>query len=298
MKTYTRKQRELKKNLVGWLLVAPSLAFMTCFTVWPIFRSIYLSLTKYRMGMAKPEWIGFENYMNLFQSSLFWKVMGNTLFFALITIVPSMVVGLFLATIVNRKSRLTGFVRTAYFYPVIMPMIAIASIWMFIYMAKNGLWDQLLVSFGQKPMNILSSKKTVLPAMAVMYVWKEAGYLMVFFLSGIQSISEEVNEAARIDGAGAWTIFRRITLPLLAPTFLFVSTIALTNSFKLVDHVVIMTEGAPNNASTLLLYYIYQQGFTNFNYGVSSALTTVMLLLLMIVALPRFLSQDKKIHYN
>ena len=112
MKTYTRKQRELKKNLVGWLLVAPSLAFMTCFTVWPIFRSIYLSLTKYRMGMAKPEWIGFENYMNLFQSSLFWKVMGNTLFFALITIVPSMVVGLFLATIVNRKSRLTGFVRT------------------------------------------------------------------------------------------------------------------------------------------------------------------------------------------
>ena len=92
--------------------------------------------------------------------------------------------------------------------------------------------------------------------------------------------------------------FRKITLPLLAPTFLFVSTIALTNSFKLVDHVVIMTEGAPNNASTLLLYYIYQQGFTNFNYGVSSALTTVMLLLLMVVALPRFLSQDKKIQYN
>lgn len=298
MKTYTGKQRQLKKDLVGWLLVAPSLVFMTCFTVWPIFRSIYLSFTKYRMGMEKPEWIGFENYINLFQSNLFWKVMGNTLYFAVITIIPSMVVGLFLATIVNRKSRATGFVRTTYFYPVIMPMIAIASIWMFIYMAKNGLWDQFLVSLGKKPMNVLSSKKTVLPAMAIMYVWKEAGYLMVFFLSGIQSISEEVNEAARIDGAGAWTIFRRITLPLLAPTFLFVSTIALTNSFKLVDHVVIMTEGAPNNASTLLLYYIYQQGFTNFNYGVSSALTTIMLLLLMVVALPRFLSQDKKIHYN
>ena len=298
MKTYTRKQRELKKDLIGWLLVAPSLVFMICFTVWPIFRSIYLSFTKYRMGMDKPEWIGFENYINLFGSGLFWKVMGNTLYFALITIIPSMVVGLFLATLVNRKSRMTGLVRTTYFYPVIMPMIAIASIWMFIYMAKNGLWDQFLMSLGKKPMNVLSSKRTVLPAMAIMYVWKEAGYLMVFFLSGIQSISEEVNEAARIDGAGAWTIFRRITLPLLAPTFLFVSTIALTNSFKLVDHVVIMTEGAPNNASTLLLYYIYQQGFTNFNYGVSSALTTIMLLLLMVVALPRFLSQDKKIHYN
>ncbi|HJC04917.1 MAG TPA: sugar ABC transporter permease [Candidatus Enterocloster excrementipullorum] len=298
MKTFTKKQRDLRNNLIAWLLVAPSLIFMLIFTVYPVFRSVYLSLTKYRLGMQAPEFIGLENYINLAGSSLFWKVMGNTLYFALITIIPSMVVGLFLATIVNRKSRLTGFVRTAYFYPVVMPMIAIASIWMFIYMAKNGLFDQMLVSLGLEPMNVLSSKATVLPAMAFMYVWKEAGYLMVFFLSGIQSISDEVNEAARIDGADSWTIFRKITLPLLAPTFLFVSTIALTNSFKLVDHVVIMTEGAPNNASTLLLYYIYQQGFTNFNYGVSSALTTVMLVLLMVVALPRFLSQDKKIHYN
>ena len=298
IKTYSKKQRAVRNNVVAWLLVAPSLIFMLIFTVYPIFRSVYLSLTKYRLGMQAPEFIGLENYINLAGSSLFWKVMGNTLYFALITIVPSMVVGLFLATIVNRKSRMTGFVRTAYFYPVVMPMIAIASIWMFIYMAKNGLFDQMLQSLGLEPMNVLSSKKTVLPAMAFMYVWKEAGYLMVFFLSGIQSISDEVNEAARIDGADSWTIFRKITLPLLAPTFLFVSTIALTNSFKLVDHVVIMTEGAPNNASTLLLYYIYQQGFTNFNYGVSSALTTVMLVLLMIVALPRFLSQDKKIHYN
>ena len=297
-KTYSKKQREVRNNVVAWLLVAPSLIFMLIFTVYPIFRSVYLSLTKYRLGMQAPEFIGLENYINLAGSSLFWKVMGNTLYFALITIVPSMVVGLFLATIVNRRSRMTGFVRTAYFYPVVMPMIAIASIWLFIYMAKNGLFDQMLQSLGLEPMNVLSSKKTVLPAMAFMYVWKEAGYLMVFFLSGIQSISDEVNEAARIDGADSWTIFRKITLPLLAPTFLFVSTIALTNSFKLVDHVVIMTEGAPNNASTLLLYYIYQQGFTNFNYGVSSALTTVMLVLLMIVALPRFLSQDKKIHYN
>ena len=298
MKTLTKKQRALRNNLTAWILVAPSLIFMLVFTVYPVFRSIYLSLTRYRLGMQAPEFVGLENYINLFGSALFWKVMGNTLFFALITIIPSMAAGLFLATLVNRKSRSIGFVRTAFFYPVVMPMIAIASIWMFIYMAKNGLFDHMLVSLGLEPMNVLSNKSTVLPAMAVMYVWKEAGYLMVFFLSGIQSISDEVNEAARIDGADSWTIFRKITLPLLAPTFLFVSTIALTNSFKLVDHVVIMTEGAPNNASTLLLYYIYQQGFTNFNYGVSSALTTVMLVLLMIVALPRFLSQDKKIHYN
>lgn len=294
----TGLKRTGKENVQAWLLIVPALIFMVTFTVFPIFRSIYLSLCKYKLGMAAPEFVGLENYEKLFTSNLFWKVMGNTIYFALITVIPSMVGGLGLAMLVNRKGKHIGFLRTSFFYPCVMPMIAIASVWMFIYMAKNGLLDQLLISFGQEPMNVLSDKKTVLPAMAVMYVWKEAGYLMVFFLSGLQGMSGEVMEAARIDGATNWQIFRKITLPLLAPTFLFVSTVAFTNSFKLVDHVVIMTEGAPNNASTLLLYYIYQQGFTNFNYGVSSALTVLMLGLLLIVSLPRFINQDKKIHYN
>ncbi len=298
MKTYTQKQRTFRRNILAWALIAPALVFMLVFTVYPVLRSVYLGLCDYKLGMSEPVFVGIKNYIRLFESKLFWKVMKNTLFFALITIIPSMVGGLFLAVLVNRKTRTVGFARTAFFYPVIMPMTAIAAIWMFIYMAKNGLFDQFLISLGFEPMDVLSGKDTVLPAMAVMYIWKEAGYLMVFFLSGLQSIPQNIIEAAEIDGANAWTVFKKIQLPLLAPTFLFVTTIAFTNSFKLVDHVVIMTEGAPNNASTLLLYYIYQQGFANFNYGLSSALTTIMLGMLLIVALPRFLSQDKKIHYN
>lgn len=290
--------RKRKEELIAWGLVAPSFFFMILFTVFPIFRSVWLSLHKFKLGMSIPEFIGLKNYIDLFQSALFWKVFGNTLVFAFITVIPSMIVGLGLAILVNRKTKAIGFIRTAYFTPVVMPMIAIASIWMFIYMADNGLFDQILKQLGFSPMDVLSHKNTVLPAMAIMYIWKESGYLMVFFLSGIQGISEEVLEAAKIDGAGSVTVFRKIILPLLAPTFLFVSTVAFTNSFKLVDHVVIMTEGAPNNGSTLLLYYIWQQGFTNFNFGKSSALTVIMLVLLMVVSLPRFLSQDKKIHYN
>lgn len=293
------KSKNAKKDAcTGWLLIAPALVFMITFTVFPVFRSLYLSLCKYKLGMAAPEFIGLENYIKLFSSNLFWKVMGNTIYFALITIIPSMAAGLGLAVLVNRKGKHIGFVRTAYFYPVVMPMIAIASIWMFIYMAKNGLFDQLSMTFGFEPMNVLSDKKKVLPAMAVMYVWKEAGYMMVFFLSGLKAISPEVLEAAKIDGASSWQIFKKVQLPLLTPTFLFVSTVAFTNSFKLVDHVIIMTEGGPNNASTLLLYYIYQQGFTNFNYGVSSALTVIMLAMLLVTSLPRFISEDNKIHYN
>lgn len=294
----TRFRKKLKTNITAWMLLFPALFFMLIFTVYPVFRSAYLSLCKYKMGMAAPEFVGLQNYIALSENKIFWKVIGNTIEFSLITVIPSMIIGIGLALLVNRKGKRVGFMRTAYFYPVVMPMIAVASVWMFIYMAKNGLLDQALIRLGRKPMNVLSNKDTVLPAMAVMYVWKEAGYLMVFFLSGMQNISEEIYEAARIDGARFWTTFRKITFPLLGPTILFVSTIAFTNSFKLVDHVVIMTEGAPNNASMLLLYYLYQQGFTNFNYGISSALTVIMLVALLVVSLPRFLNQDKKVYYN
>lgn len=290
--------RARRNFLTGWALLAPAMTIMLVFTIYPVFRTLYLSMTKYKMGMDAPEFIAFGNFARLVGQATFWKVMRNTAIFALMTVLPSMALGLGLALLVNRKGRQIGFIRTAYFYPSVMPMIAIASVWMFIYMARNGLFDQLLIRLGGEAMNVLSNKATVLPAMAVMYVWREAGYLMVFFLSGLQGINADVLEAASIDGATGWKTLRHITLPLLAPTTLFVSTIAFTNCFKLADHVIIMTEGAPNNASTLLLYYIYRQGFTNLNYGVSSALTAIMLVLLLLVSLPRFFSQDRKIHYN
>jgi sn-glycerol 3-phosphate transport system permease protein len=295
---HIKLSKKVKINLIAWGLMTPAIIFMLIFTVYPVFRSLYLSFCKFKIGMEAPEFIGLQNYITLSGNKVFWKVMGNSIKFSLLTVIPSMIVGIGLALLVNRKGKKVGFIRTAYFYPVVMPMIAVASVWMFIYMAKNGLFDQMLLRIGLEPMNVLSNKKTVLPSMAVMYLWKEAGYLMVFFLSGMQNISEEIYEAATIDGARAANIFRKITLPLLGPTILFVSIIAFTNSFKLVDHVVIMTEGAPNNASTLLLYYLYQQGFTNFNYGISAALTVIMLVILLIVSLPRFMQQDKKVHYN
>ncbi len=290
--------RQGRDSLTAWGLLLPSLVFMLVFTVYPVFRAIAFSLTKYRLGMDAPELIWFDNYVRLFGSSTFHKVMINTVSFALMTVIPSMVIGLGLALLVNRKGKQVGFLRTSFFYPSVMPMIAIASVWLFIYMAQNGLFDQLMIALGLGSQNVLSNKSTVLPAMSVMYTWREAGYLMVFYLSGLQAINTEVMEAAMIDGATGWKSFRYVTLPLLAPTTLFVSTIAFTNSFKLADHVIIMTEGAPNNASTLLLYYIYQQGFTNLNYGLSNALTVIMLVLLMVFSLPRFFSQDRKIHYS
>lgn len=290
--------KQLKIDLKAWLFIAPALVFILTFTVYPILRSLWLGMNQLEMGMPKPYFVGFRNYVQLASEPLFWKVMRNSFAFSLLTVLPSMALGIGLAMIVNRKIRGVGFLRTAYFYPAVMPMIAIASTWMFIYMAQYGMLDQLLASVGLKSLNVLSSKKTVLPALSVMYIWKEAGYLMIFFLSGLQNISTEIYEAAKIDGARPWTIFRRITLPLLAPTMLFVSTIALTNSLKLVDHIVIMTEGAPNNASTLLLYYIYQQGFIYFDQGKASLLTVIMLVIMLTVSMLQFIKTDTKIYYN
>jgi len=290
--------KTLRSDIKAWLFLAPALIFILTFTVYPIIRSMWLGLNQFELGMDKPLFVGFQNYVQLASDPLFWKIMRNSLLFSVLTVFPSMVLGLSLAAIVSKKIKGVGFLRTAYFYPAVMPMIAIASTWMFIYMAQYGMLDQFLASLGIKSLNVLSSKRTVLPAMSVMYIWKEAGYLMIFFLSGLQNISGEIYEAAKIDGARPWTAFRKITLPLLMPTILFVSTIALTNSLKLVDHIVIMTEGAPNNASTLLLYYIYQQGFIYFDQGKASSLTVIMLVIMLSISMIQFIKTDKKIYYN
>jgi sn-glycerol 3-phosphate transport system permease protein len=250
------------------------------------------------MSVREPVFVGLDNFSRLYRSRLFWLVMRNTLQFTLLTVIPSMVIGLGLAMLVNARRRGIGLYRTAFFYPVVMPMIAASAIWMFIFMTRNGLLDQTLISLGIPTRGILNNRNTALPALAGMYTWKEAGYLMIFFLSGLQNLDMELYEAARIDGAGRFTTFWRITVPLLMPTTLFVTIIALTNSVKLADHIIMMTEGAPNNATTTLLYYIYQFGFMFFDQGMASTLTTIMLVIMLSISLLQFFRADKKIHYN
>lgn len=299
MNLIKKKVNYRKNTILAWLLLAPTLFFLLLFTVYPIFRSVYYSLTAYELGMKAPEFIGVGNYVEFFASKLFWKIMLNTVFFSLLTVIPSLLIGLGLASLVNKKKiKGIGFFRTSFFYPVVMPMIAIASIWMFIYMQESGMLDQLMISLGFKPLRVLSNRKTVLPFMSIMFNWREAGYLMIFFLSGLQNIDGELYEAAYLDGSSGFATFRKITIPLLGPTLLFVTITALTDSLKLVDQVVIMTEGAPNNASTLLLYYIYQQGFIFFDQARAATLTVIMLIIMLIIAMLQFFKSDDKIYYN
>jgi len=287
-----------KTNAFAWLLLLPSLLFLFLFTFYPIAKTIQLSFYQADLATPEPAFIGLDNYAYLLEDAIFWRVMANNGWFALGTVPTSIALAILMALFANKSIRGTGFVRTAFFYPTMIPMIAAANIWLFIYTPQYGLLSRMMKSFSVGEMNWLGSPDLVMSAMVFMIVWKEAGYFMIFYLAGLQNIAPDLYEAARVDGVGRWTVFRKITFPLLMPTTLFVTIIALTNSFKLVDHLMIMTKGGPDNASNLLLYYIYETAFSFWDQGMASTLTVVMIAVLLLFAALNFFGLDKKIHYH
>jgi sn-glycerol 3-phosphate transport system permease protein len=191
-----------------------------------------------------------------------------------------------------------GLLRLAYFTPTILPMIAVANIWLFFYTPEYGLLEQITGAMGFRSHNWLGSKETALPALMVVTVWKEAGFFMIFYLAALQSMSPHLAEAAAIEGASRWYFFRRVTFPLLMPTTLFVLINAVINAFRLVDHIVVMTRGGPDNATALLLYYIYEIGFRFWDSSYAAALTMVLLIVLGLAALAQFMFLERRTHYQ
>ncbi|ATF16280.1 sugar ABC transporter permease [Brevibacillus brevis X23] len=287
-----------KVNMYAWLLLLPSLIFLLLFTFYPVIQTFILSFHQADLGSPEPFFNGIDNYKHMVEDEVFWKVLTNNIWFAIGTVPTSVALALAMALFANKAIRGKSFIRTAYFYPTVVPMIAVANIWLFIYTPEYGALSHVMEWFGKGDMNWLGDQKNVMWAMIFMVIWKEAGYFMIFYLAGLQNISQELYESASMEGASSWTVFRRITFPLLMPTTMFVSIIAFTNSFKLVDHLVIMTKGGPDNASNLLLYYIYETAFSFWDQGMASALTIVMVVLLLLVAAFQFFGMDKKIHYN
>jgi sn-glycerol 3-phosphate transport system permease protein len=203
-----------------------------------------------------------------------------------------------MAVWVNGKVAGRGLLRLSFFTPTVLPMIAVANIWLFFYTPGYGLVEQVARLVGLPGHNWLGSRDTVLGCLIVVTVWKESGFFMIFYLAALQPISPALGEAAAIEGAGRWYVFRRVTFPLLMPTTLFVLVNAVINSFRLVDHIVVMTRGGPDNASSLLLYYIYDVGFRFWDTGYAAALTMVLLAILASVAIGQFLLLDRRIHYR
>ena len=198
---------------------------------------------------------------------------------------------------VNGRLPGRGFLRMAFFTPTILPMIAVANIWLFFYTPQYGLLEQI-TGPGLREPQLARQPDTALAALIVVAIWKEAGFFMIFYLAALQSIPPNLAEAAAIEGASRWYFFRRVTFPLLMPTTLFVLVNAVINAFRMVDHIVVMTRGGPDNATELLLFYIYEIGFSFWDTAYAAALTMVLLAILGAVALAQFWFIGRRVHYQ
>jgi sn-glycerol 3-phosphate transport system permease protein len=284
--------------LYGWLLVLPAFVLLALFTHYPAVANLWHSFFSTAKAGRKSVFVGADNYRALLDDPIFWQSLTNNLIYAAGTIPLSVTLALAMALWVNERIPGRAFLRLAYFTPTVLPMIAVANIWLFFYTPEYGLLEQFTGWLGMNSHNWLGSKGTALPAVMLVAVWKDAGFFMIFYLAALQSISPSLGEAAAIEGASRWYFFRRVTFPLLMPTTLFVLVNSVINAFRLVDHIVVLTRGGPDNATELLLYYIYEIGFRFWDPAYAAALTMVLLAILALVALLQFGFLERKVHYQ
>ena len=285
-------------SAIAYLLLLPAFVLLVAFTHYPAVATLIDSFFSTPKGARPARWVGLDNYEVMLADPVFWKAATNNLWFALATIPLSIGLALAMALWVNERIAGRGFLRMAYFTPTVLPMIAVANIWLFFYTPGYGLLEQITGLLGLPSHNWLGDQRTALGAITVVAVWKEAGFFMIFYLAALQSLNPNLREAAAIEGASRWYFFRRVQWPLLMPTTLFVMINAVINAVRMVDHVVVLTRGGPDNASTLLLYHLFTVGFSFWDTGYASAITVVLLAVLGAVALFQFFVLDRKAHYK
>ena len=287
-----------QRSIHAWLLLLPALVLLVTFTHWPAVATFIDSFFSTPKGARAAVWVGVDNYQTMVEDPVFWQAVRNNLWFAAATIPASIGLALLMAVWVNERIAGRTFIRMAYFTPTVLPRIAVANIWLFFYTPQYGLLEQVTGALGLPSHNWLGSPSTALGAITLVAVWKEAGFFMIFYLAALQTLNPSLKEAAAIEGASRWYFFRRVQWPLLMPTTLFVLVNAVINAFRLVDHVFILTRGGPDNATTLLLYHLYEVGFKFWDTAYAAAITVVLVVVLASVALLQFFVLDKKVHYQ
>jgi sn-glycerol 3-phosphate transport system permease protein len=288
----------LKVNVNGWLLLLPAAVLLVTFTHYPALATFIHSLFSTGNAILPSHFVGLGNYDKMIHDPVFWQAVKNNVLYAVGTVPAEIALAILMAVWVNRRIPGRALARMAYFTPTVLPMIAVADIWMFFYTPGIGLLDQIGSLFGAGNHNWLGNPDTALLCIIVLSIWKESGFFMIFYLAALQSIPPELGEAARLEGASRWYFFRRITFPLLMPTTLFVLVNAVIRSFRIVDQLFILTKGGPDNATNLLLYYIYKAAFSFFDTSYAAALTVVLIACLALFAIVQFYFVDRRVHYQ
>ena len=285
-------------TVLPYLLIAPTVFFVALFTVWPTALAIYQSLFRQRLNIAKyrePTFIGLQNYVDLFTNDDFRTVIVNTAIYVLGTVPISILLGFILALLLNRQIRGLGLWRLAFFYPNVLPMVSVATIWMFFLTPDYGLFNTALQFLGYRgPQNWTANPDLALLSIMIVAIWKNAGYYMLFYLAGLQNLPTDVFEAAALDGASWWQQLWHLTFPLLRRTTLFISTIAFISAFQTVDHIFVLTQGGPSTASTTLLYWLWQVRFEYQDVGRAAALTVILIVVLLAFTVTNFLLSERQ----
>lgn len=263
-------------NIVAWLFLAPALVLLTIFLFAPIFSLIYISFTN--GSLVNSKWIGLSNYKRLLIDPDFKQIIFNTLYFAFTTIIPSIIIPLFLSILLNQKIILQGFFRTAYFIPSITSLVAmgLGFRWLF---QNNGPINQLFLQLNINPIPWLNSTFWAMPVLIIFSTWRQIGFNLVVFLAGLQAIPQSRYEAAELDGANFWAKLWYITLPGLKPTLIFATITTAIFTFRSFEQVYVITNGGPSNSTNILSYYIYEEAFRQFNFGYAAASTSILLII-------------------
>jgi multiple sugar transport system permease protein len=268
----------------GWAFVAPGLLLIGVFFAIPVFGAFLLSFTDFDIySIADPantRFVGLKNYTELLTNPLFWTALRNTLYFVAVGGPLSVLTSLVAALVVNSKLvKFRPFFRGAFFAPWVTTLVAVALVFRFLYHPQYGPINSLLGVFGLGPIDWLGSTTWAMPAIILLSVWKNFGYNMLIFLAGLQSIPEELYEAAHLDGASGWQSFRHVTIPMLGPTFVFVGVVTMIQAFQIFSEPYVMTQGGPLKSTTTLVLFMYEEGFRWWRLGISAAIAVVLFLI-------------------
>ena len=276
-----RRAARLKEAFVGWGFLAPNLVLMATFLFLPILWALQLSFQETK-GFGTPQWVGWDNYVRLITDPVFWQSMGNTMVFTLLTVPIDLIAGLGLAVLLNSVLPARGVFRTIIVLPMVISGVASGMIAMILFYESSGLINKILSALGLSPVAWQSQGVPAMISVVIVAIWLRVGFNMIIYLAGLQSISPELYEAARIDGASKWQQFRSVTVPLVGPSTFFLLIMNVIASFQVFDLIFVMTGGGPGNSTSVLVTYAYRNGFQIREQGYGAAIGIVILIITLV----------------
>lgn len=292
MATTTKKGFTQSQFAIAMVFLIPSFIGFFGFFAWPALRGIYLSFTEYDM-LRDPVWIGFDNYVKIFQDPIFFNSIWVTLEYVLLNIGIQTVLALLIAVLLHRFTR-SIVIRGIILLPYLIANVIVALVWYWLCDYNLGLINSVLDGLGMQRMGFFGNENLAMPTIALVNVWRHVGYTALLIFAGLVAIPRDVYEAAEVDGAGEWRIFRSVTLPLLRPVLAFVLVVTLVGSFQIYDTIAVTTEGGPVHATRAINVYIFQQAFEQRNFGYASALAVILMIFLAFIAI----AQNKMLKAN